>query len=1056
MEWVALILSIAAVWSTQVTRGEQARLQKQIDRLKGLLAGERAGRRGSVESQVLDDGFAVKREEQEARGPEGAAAAAELAEEDSVKGEDESLEPSWVEPTPVESPAGDESKTLAQLSSSYTSQSNDEDVESDTAAIDAIKPRTKAKTISFEERLGAGVYVWAGGIALMLAGAFLVKYSFDNDLLTPRARLAIAGAFGVAMVLSSLWVRSRADKVAASLCGAGVAVMYAAVLAATAYFHELGPWVGFGFMIVVTGTAVGMSLLHGSFVALLGLIGGFVTPALINGVESAWGPTFTYLLLLEIGLAVVTRKRQWFGLSALTLLMSILSAVVYAVFAWDTDSRGWLILFVMGTAVVFILNAARGGQEEAKPRSAGQLVWLGIGALGSSALLLSMLVAVSGFSAMELASLGVLAAGAVLLARLDKRYVTLAFLAEGLCGMMLLAWPLAHEFMDAAFEPTRYFQVAAGYGAVFAVGGFLCLWRNAVPGAFAWMSASGALGFVVIAHVGGGRYLHLPWRWWMVYAGVAGVLSVAAGAVWGSRSRHGDRVIDAYALTAAALGTLAIWFGLDHPWVAVAWAGLALVIVALDRGLGLPRLIIATGWLTIGCVVLLIVPGPTGYEMPMRLIGNTMLAHYGVAALCFAGIAWMYRGHGLLWVRAVSQALALVTAVAALTLQVRLGFHREELWAQQAGLIEWTSVVVLWLSVCVCVLRWFATDALEGLNKAATGVGAVGLVASVLYLLVRANPLFMESDLGDWVVLNGLLYAYGLPCVLAGMVAWVLPKEAGVFRQVAGAVSFALLFALVTLEVRHGFVGTGMQWWKSPHVLLNEWATYSVVLVSLSLVMFWIGRWRGLEMLALPAGVMGLAGLFAAVLGPVLIDNPLFNVADVGSMRVLNWLLYVYGLPCVLAAAMAWRVPGELKLLKQIAVGVSLIMLFAFVSFEVRQGFVGPDLMLDAHPIGSAENYSYSLAWVLLALSLLAGGLATGSASLRYGSLAVMLVAVCKVGLDTAQLRDLWRVLSLLGLGLSLIVLGYVYQRYVFRRPATTENGLETAAADVMADQIDE
>ena len=44
-------------------------------------------------------------------------------------------------------------------------------------------------------------------------------------------------------------------------------------------------------------------------------------------------------------------------------------------------------------------------------------------------------------------------------------------------------------------------------------------------------------------------------------------------------------------------------------------------------------------------------------------------------------------------------------------------------------------------------------------------------------------------------------------------------------------------------------------------------------------------------------------------------------------------------------------------------------------------------------------------------------GLVTGSASLRYGSLAVMLVAVAKVALDTAQLRDLWRVLSLLGLG---------------------------------------
>jgi uncharacterized membrane protein len=148
----------------------------------------------------------------------------------------------------------------------------------------------------------------------------------------------------------------------------------------------------------------------------------------------------------------------------------------------------------------------------------------------------------------------------------------------------------------------------------------------------------------------------------------------------------------------------------------------------------------------------------------------------------------------------------------------------------------------------------------------------------------------------------------------------------------------------------------------------------------------------------------------------------------------VNWLLYIYGLPCVLSALLSFRSGGRLRQLKPIGVTVSLLLLFALVSFQVRQGFVGSDLRLSLHPISSPENYSYSLAWVLLALALLGGGLMTGSASLRYGSLAVMLVAVGKVALDTAQLRDLWRVLSLLGLGLSLIVLGYVYQRYVFRR----------------------
>lgn len=56
---------------------------------------------------------------------------------------------------------------------------------------------------------------------------------------------------------------------------------------------------------------------------------------------------------------------------------------------------------------------------------------------------------------------------------------------------------------------------------------------------------------------------------------------------------------------------------------------------------------------------------------------------------------------------------------------------------------------------------------------------------------------------------------------------------------------------------------------------------------------------------------------------------------------------------------------------------------------------------------------------------------------LRWASLAVMLLAVGKVFLlDTARLRDLYRVFSLLGLGLSLLLLAFLYQRFVFAHPA--------------------
>jgi uncharacterized membrane protein len=66
----------------------------------------------------------------------------------------------------------------------------------------------------------------------------------------------------------------------------------------------------------------------------------------------------------------------------------------------------------------------------------------------------------------------------------------------------------------------------------------------------------------------------------------------------------------------------------------------------------------------------------------------------------------------------------------------------------------------------------------------------------------------------------------------------------------------------------------------------------------------------------------------------------------------------------------------------------------------------------------------------------------TGRQTLRYASLAVIMIAVADVFIINAiELTGLYRVFSFLGLGVSLLAIGYVYHRFVFRR-------VESAAAD--------
>ena len=97
--------------------------------------------------------------------------------------------------------------------------------------------------------------------------------------------------------------------------GAGVADLYGSLFAATTLYHLVPPWIGFAAMAGVTVLALVLSLRIGSPIAVLGLIGGYATPALIHG-EPNTPLLFGYLYIVCAGLTAVARGRHWWWLPA--------------------------------------------------------------------------------------------------------------------------------------------------------------------------------------------------------------------------------------------------------------------------------------------------------------------------------------------------------------------------------------------------------------------------------------------------------------------------------------------------------------------------------------------------------------------------------------------------------------------------------------------------------------------------------------------------------------------------------------------------------------------
>src|SRR5204862_46295 len=105
--------------------------------------------------------------------------------------------------------------------------------------------------------------------------------------------------------------------------GAGIAILYATLFSMHVLWHLVPAAVAFIGMLFVTAAAVYLSTRRESvFIALLGLIGGFATPALLSSGENRPLALFSYLLLLNGGISWIAYRKRWPLLTALSFALT--------------------------------------------------------------------------------------------------------------------------------------------------------------------------------------------------------------------------------------------------------------------------------------------------------------------------------------------------------------------------------------------------------------------------------------------------------------------------------------------------------------------------------------------------------------------------------------------------------------------------------------------------------------------------------------------------------------------------------------------------------------
>jgi uncharacterized membrane protein len=198
------------------------------------------------------------------------------------------------------------------------------------------RPPTPPVKIDWEGLVGVKLFSWISGVALVLAAVFFVRYSIEHGWLSNSVKMAIGLAVGTGLlVLCELPAARRYAVTANALDAAGIAVLFLTFFASHALWDLLPTLPTFMLMALVTAVAVALSIRRESvYIALLGLVGGFATPALLSTGENRPIGLFGYLLLLNVGLAWVAYQKRW-------VVLTVVSIVVTALYQWI-----WVLRFL--------------------------------------------------------------------------------------------------------------------------------------------------------------------------------------------------------------------------------------------------------------------------------------------------------------------------------------------------------------------------------------------------------------------------------------------------------------------------------------------------------------------------------------------------------------------------------------------------------------------------------------------------------------------------------------------------------------------------------------
>jgi hypothetical protein len=868
----------------------------------------------------------------------------------------------------------------------------------------------RERKIDWEQFMGVKLFAWIGGFALFLGLVFFLKYAFENKLISPEMQVALEYVLGAGMLVGGIWMHRKQYAVTGqTLCATAVVALYAVTFASHSYYRLLGIAPCFAVMVLVTAAAFLLAVqLDAQVVAILGLLGGFLTPVLLStGKDNPVG-LFSYIALLDIGLLAVVRRKQWNHLALLAAVSTVLMQAAW-VAKFFAVSKVFIAMSVfLGFEVLFLVAFALTDRES--PWNCAAAIVMAFAPLAFTLYL---------FDFRELATKPWIIFSFVLAA--DLGALMLVLLRDRLAAVHLVAGTAVFIVMGiwtTAFLSNALLNWALAFYLLFAIlhTAFPVVLQRLRPGAapmwWGHLFPPLALLLVMIPIV---RLPELTWLVWVCVLAVDCVVFVLALVTASILAVIGALVLTLLAAATWILKVPAVVSGVPDMLIVIGGFALVFFVIGVLAARRLTREPVpgepaapTPAWLpTLSGDARAQIPAFSAI-LPFVLLIMVVLRMpvanpspvFGLAMLLVVLLLGVARWTSI-------DLLAAVGLVCSAALQYA--------WHEERFKPEFAVAPLMWHLAFVAVFTvfpfLFRSEMRNRIVPWATSALAGPVHFTLVYRVVKAawpNP-----------VMGLLPAAFAIP-PLIGLLVVVRGQSDRRLSQLAWFGGATLFFVTLIFPI---------QWER-------QWLTIAWALEGAALLwLFHRVPHNGLRLVGV--ALLCVAFVRLALNPSVLEYHPRSGTA------IWNWYLYAYGIAtaCLFAGAKLLAPPrdriGGLNAPALLAT-LGTVLAFLLLNIEIADYFtpVGALTLTFRFSGIFARDMTYSIAWAMFALMLLVAGIAKKLRAPRYASLALLGVTLMKLFIhDLSRLNQLYRIGAFVGVAVILLAASFLYQKFVTPSP---------------------